>query len=495
MRVLWLGLAFGLLTNCARAGVRESSPASMGDSVSFPPSSIDAPSPTPYPNDFRPTEKLVSKRRAREEVDRMAAFGRITSEAIGPDGGRSPVWTAYERAVAETSPAEQIALARHENPVVRGYFVQLAAVEIPSSMERVYPLLADATPVATQSGCVIRHTSIALLAFDALLPERGDPARSPFLARVASDDKVTFGVRAQALTALATAGHPDANRLARAALASSNEELRGAGIRALGTRPEGGDLERLEGFARSPDAKTRQAAAMGLGSIETRRASELLVPLFTDPDPMVQRAARRAYAANVASDPDKLRLYLQADAETADDMVFGLSRRETELAFDVVESALMENKPRIGLWEVLPFVRGLVKSVGPDAIPRLRKLLGARNENAREAAMYWLSDIGDKGSIPDLRGVLRGGTVHDVEQACHALVKLRAVEAVPDLVELLKHDDPDVRLHVAKALVAFRARSAISALEATVARERGWAKVPLTKALDALKKGEDLKDP
>ncbi|WP_394832634.1 HEAT repeat domain-containing protein [Pendulispora rubella] len=490
MRIRWVGISVAMLVNCG-----DKEPPALEKSVRHiefrSDGEIDKASPMPYPNVFLPTEKLITDPIVRGDVDQLAARHSIESRAVGYGGSTSKSWLAYRKMVADASSKERLALLMHQSPVVRGYMAEYIAVRMPADSEHVYTLLADATPVDTLSGCVGQEESVALRAFAAMLPDEKDKRRGPYLVRVASDEHLTFAVRAQAVSLLAEDKRPDAHRFASIAISSSDEQLRGAGLRALGQTAQSQDLEQLAVFARSPDAKAREDAAKGLGSIGSPQACELLETLFGDPDPEVRRYALRAYAENGAADLAKIRALL-TDTQTWFEIVYRVAERGTEETFDILEPALMTGAPPMDSDSISNSVRGLAKSAGVRAIPKLRKLLDSRVYQVRGYTMDTLADVRDKTSIPAIRALLRRKELWDVEHASRALVKLDAKEAIPDLLPQLKHDNPHARIAAANALVAFHARSAIPALEAAVALENGWSKEKLSSALQALKRGDEL---
>lgn len=153
------------------------------------------------PQSLANTAELVSRPEVRQLVDELAAAPRVASERVSFDGHRSAEYTIYERLRTAATDAEMIALLAHVSPVVRSYAAQHV---IERNLEGVSlePLLADATLVNTQYGCLGGLSPVSRTTVQALCDFREKPLAArklAELARQARGDLSTMATRCLAM--------------------------------------------------------------------------------------------------------------------------------------------------------------------------------------------------------------------------------------------------------------------------------------------------------
>ncbi|MFO0553436.1 MAG: hypothetical protein U0271_33950 [Polyangiaceae bacterium] len=172
--------------------------------------------PPPTPG-FKPTRALVTDEELVRRVDDLATYDAIESSSIGVAGSPSEAYASLEAVVAKATPADLLALAKHESPVVRGYVAGHLAHAQPELVDQLTPLFSDATAVDTQSGCVVEKLTVASVVISALCD--GDSPKTPALLREVA---LTDGVGAPpAIDCLARRSDPSATEVIDAALKSS----------------------------------------------------------------------------------------------------------------------------------------------------------------------------------------------------------------------------------------------------------------------------------
>jgi hypothetical protein len=122
----------------------------------------------------------------------------------------------------------------------------------------------------------------------------------------------------------------------------------------------------------------------------------------------------------------------------------------------------------------------------PAALPALRVIAELDPDEAvKRSALFGLSRIDDPSSIPTLRAALTAPDRASRAHAINGLGRLRAREAVPDLIHTLRHDRYG-RAIAAQALATIGDPEAGDALRSAVKKSAPWRRPGLRRALDQL---------
>ncbi len=477
MRPLPLALGAALAVLGASAGCRGPRASSEAHDASTPlaVAAVDA------ATRFRSTEELVQEPELRARVDALAREHRVDSEGIGEDGAKSRIYALYQRAAEKASASDTRALLAHASPVVRLYFAEHLLATQPDALERLYPLLADGTPIVTQNGCIGAESLVGVEVVHALewKPVEGGTA---FLVRAAQDATVLPETRAAALRAVVQDGDEQAREIALAWL-DEKPPLDEAGLGALAKVGLPKDAPRVIPLTRSTNKDTRAAAATALGTAWGPASAEALASLLGDTDSWVRRAAAKSYAMQPVLDATRLGPLLHDDDRMVrDEAIAGLAFRGGEDGLALLLPLLLASDPPN---EALD---DLFRAPRPSLTVAARKLLEAKDERVRIAAIAYLGKVKDHASAPRLERALgpKAGPLERME-AADAVVLLEDRAAIPALTAMLEDDNGNTRLAGAKALVALHAKEAEPALRRAAAKDTSFAKRGLEEALAALK--------
>lgn len=106
--------------------------------------------------------------------------------------------------------------------------------------------------------------------------------------------------------------------------------------------------------------------------------------------------------------------------------------------------------------------RGLASLRRKEAVPELLKLLGDSDASVRGEAVQLLIPLGGKIWVPDILKLHSSTESDHLRQgAGEALFALGATETLPEIVRLLKHENPGVRSSAARTLGVFGAKETI----------------------------------
>jgi HEAT repeat protein len=203
-------------------------------------------------------------------------------------------------------------------------------------------------------------------------------------------------------------------------LARLGRSLRGVSTERIGAFFEDqGWIDRELAVLRGRRGWRRATAAFALGDMAGREAIPALVEALDDPDRDVRAAAARSLGR------------LAAD-EAVEPLVYALA--EGRVPLSVVGQALL--------------------SIGPAALPGLRRLEDAPEAEARAFAIELVGLLGDASDDARVVGRLRDSSAEVRAKAARALRRLGAEEATNELRGALRDRIPFVRAQAAHALGA-----------------------------------------
>ena len=232
---------------------------------------------------LQPTNDLVTDPETRRLIDALASEARMESSHIGAAGAPSAIWAKWDAIAKRATPAEIVALTRHEKPVVRGYAAQYVIHSLPAEAGALLPLLGDQATVHTQEGCSGADTTLAGIIIEGLshAGERSRAGEDVLLAAAA--DPTLGSWSAQALAWVARARPDDVEAHMRYILVRAPEARRLEVLRAVGTLTPKGLCPELATLARSPNPAMRQAVAHALGACQDARGLGVIEALLGDP--------------------------------------------------------------------------------------------------------------------------------------------------------------------------------------------------------------------
>lgn len=169
--------------------------------IAAPPvAALPAPPATPSTT-FRGTAALVARPEIQRFVDELAATGLMASKRVSYDGHPSAEYALYEQLRAAATDSEMVALVLHESPVVRSYAAQ-HVIERDLGLASVEPLIADATPVAAQYGCLRGAPPVSRATLQALCDFRERAPVAKKLAEIAKSGPDALADQARRCLAL-----------------------------------------------------------------------------------------------------------------------------------------------------------------------------------------------------------------------------------------------------------------------------------------------------
>lgn len=134
--------------------------------------------------------------------------------------------------------------------------------------------------------------------------------------------------------------------------------------------------------------------------------------------------------------------------------------------------------------------RALGNSKLPEAIPYLIETLKDEDENVCRAAGYALSRYEE--AVEPLTSLLYNADEHELQMAIWILGELKAIKALPEIINILAHDLPDIRQNAAYAIGNIGDRNAIEPLIGCIIKDNN--KEVRIYAAEALKKIENTKN-
>jgi HEAT repeat protein len=171
--------------------------------------------------------------------------------------------------------------------------------------------------------------------------------RSSLLTRLVGifQEGATLGLRAQALTALALSGDPNAAGLFRQLLEAASADLRALAALGCGIVRDGKATEPLMDLLRDHDPVVRRAASLALVRIGAHTGLLALAAVLEQGDEDSRRAAAESLANNVTEGWETLREGAGSqDILLRRAAVFGLARVEEPWAVELLEKIQVEDE-------------------------------------------------------------------------------------------------------------------------------------------------------
>jgi HEAT repeat protein len=197
------------------------------------------------------------------------------------------------------------------------------------------------------------------------------------------------------------------------------------------------DMPHVISLLRDPDVQIRRSAATALEQLEEKAAPAMpgLVMALRDPDRIVRWASAKTLGF---MPPDKAESVILPLAQLLSDPILHV-RMQAALSLEALGS------------------------VAQAAVPALAKSLTNKSGDieARLAAMYALMKIGPahlQPALPALIGLLSDRDPRVVRTACQVLAEIGppAEPAIGELRRLIGHEDAEVRLAAAKAILSIQ---------------------------------------
>jgi hypothetical protein len=120
-----------------------------------------------------------------------------------------------------------------------------------------------------------------------------------------------------------------------------------------------------------------------------------------------------------------------------------------------------------------------------EAIPSFIQLLNHNDTDIRKNAINTLKQLQAKEAIPNLIPLLKDYDIDIRKNALYALIKLQAKEAIPNIIPLLKDNDEYVFSAAIYSLIYFQAKEAIPNIMSLLKDSRPYIR---SNAIDALRK-------
>ena len=244
------------------------------------------------------------------------------------------------------------------------------------------------------------------------------------------------------------------------------------------------------------DPGTRATAAYALGNIGDKKAlSSLVQVIIEDSDTDVRKNAAESVLQlkeNVTI-PGFIDMAVHESSEARKSFITKYFGEETgdeteEYVSDINKylSDLQSTNPRARA----DACRALGNSKLPDSIPYLIETLKDEDENVCRAAGYALSRYEE--AVEPLISLLYNANEHELQMAIWILGELKASQALPEIINFLEHDVPDIRQNAAYALGNIGDRNAIEPLIGCISKDNN--KDVRIYAAEALKKIENTKN-
>ncbi|MEQ8170315.1 MAG: HEAT repeat domain-containing protein [Candidatus Eremiobacterota bacterium] len=244
------------------------------------------------------------------------------------------------------------------------------------------------------------------------------------------------------------------------------------------------------------DPGTRATAAYAIGNIGDKKAlSSLIRIIIEDSDTDVRKNAAESVLQlkdNVTI-PGFIDMAIDGNSEKRKSFIMSYFGEETcdetkEYISDINKylSDLQSTNPRARS----DACRALGNSKLPEAIPYLIETLKDEDENVCRAAGYALSRYEE--AVEPLTSLLYNADEHELQMAIWILGELKAIKALPEIINILAHDLPDIRQNAAYAIGNIGDRNAIEPLIGCIIKDNN--KEVRIYAAEALKKIENTKN-
>jgi HEAT repeat protein len=214
--------------------------------------------------------------------------------------------------------------------------------------------------------------------------------------------------------------------------------VRQAVVRLVAQRPGASVTQTLLPMLGDESPKVRRVVISALGRELLSHQTEVLVTSLTDPDVWVR--AETAFFLAQSTDPDVAEALLKVLEE--DDLpvrlgaLRGLAEVGCGILFDTVRTLASDDASQVEIRQAA--LAALAKSGRPDAVKALTQALADHRWEVRSTAIELMGSSHDRQFIPLLLKELERDQDPLVKQAViHALLALKAIEAVPRMLNYL----------------------------------------------------------
>lgn len=239
----------------------------------------------------------------------------------------------------------------------------------------------------------------------------------------------------------------------------------------LGAQEAGPELVEL---LKNENESVRAAAAECLGKLGVKDVVSELIKLLQDKSDRVHDAAVEALGNLHASEaiPELIKL-LKNDTGTNQCVMSALAQFSDDNKAITALIELLNDKERFIRGQALTHLYSegirnhlaVDKSVAPELIANLTKLLKDENTYVRELDIRFLGELGAKEAVPEImKLLLQDKEISIRESAANTLVKLDARETIPELINLLNKEKWEMRELATETLVKFEAKESIPPL-------------------------------
>lgn len=430
-------------------------------------------------NDLRACELIAPLRNDTQESVRHAV-----AMAVGELKDRQAVAVALEllddtspsvveesirslRKLADTSAVRPLMYVGLDNQLLRihamevvVHFGESAVTELLSLLNEAHPAsLGDTVTALGRIGDKRAVPSLMLLMDQAdprLLPKVleaiGRLGDSSALAKIINLlDDPDDSIKLQAIKAVQRMPSRRAEKpILRIMRSTQNRELKRHAILALATTASENAIPALEEALTTADHDLKKTIAESLGQISTISASEKLVELLNERDPVIVTKALKGMRKSppLSAIPALTRLAKHPNSDIRRYSIEAFAGLDDAAAYDLLEQHLLNDEStRVRA----AAARGLGRIGNKQAIPALERSLRGES-TVRCAAIQSLTALNDGSVIPALLASLKDSSPEVRYHAVSGLGKLRANQAINRIVGMLEDPDDTVRLGAAKAL-------------------------------------------
>jgi HEAT repeat protein len=378
------------------------------------------------------------------------------------------------------------ALAEHQNPRIRAVSVRaLSAFEDSRATEIVSRAARDSDAfvrraaehaLANRSGPLDPH-SVQLLVADlkhddsfkrreaARTLERIHPPQA-VPALIGAMEDPDYGVRESVRRALTRIGKPAVEPVSALLLESADAEVRRDAALILGWIKDPAAVGALEKASRDSDPNVSRMAVSALNKIGGEEVIPLLLDKLENAQHPPSNAVRGLVEQAEAARPDLERMAASSNESTRRNALWTLKRIKDPRSAPVFLRALEDESPRV----VLDAMEGLMNIEWEGRGERFVSLLDHESERVRRKAVEYLKDTDHRAAVAPIVYKLEDPKIRSTCKK--ALLEWNAVEAVPDLIHLVR-SRPDIQALKAavELLGAFKADRAADILHPLLKEE------------------------
>ena len=134
-----------------------------------------------------PTAELIKDPELAARVEALARERQVESEHVGYGGVDSASYARFAAVLEKAQGPQELALLRHESPIVRAYVANDVAQRHPRDARALLPLTRDDAAVIFMDGCIVGQARIGDRVVQMLCWAEGLEARAA-LEEIAKDD-------------------------------------------------------------------------------------------------------------------------------------------------------------------------------------------------------------------------------------------------------------------------------------------------------------------